>query len=162
MDFNSFGGLHNKLDGVRHCLEMAQIFAPDDISYLEYPSYAFYHIFLRKVWVCIFVRENVCCRRFGAANNESGLCCGCALTMGIIPVPACTDSTAAMRCQLCLSMYKKGLIMCSIRRRWSLEYSNTHHQDWLGSRTTAKHTVSRDHWGEKPSGYTKTRNNLFS
>ncbi|XP_022831849.1 uncharacterized protein LOC111360210 [Spodoptera litura] len=73
VDYCNIRGLHGNLNAVHQHLETAkptllfltetQISCPADISYLNYPGYKLEHNFLRRAGVCLYVREDVCCRR---------------------------------------------------------------------------------------------------
>lgn len=73
VDFCNIRGLHANLNAVHQHLETAQptllfltetqISCPAETSYLHYPGYKLEHKFLRRAGVCVFVREDICCRR---------------------------------------------------------------------------------------------------
>ena len=73
VDFCNIRGLHANLSAVHQHLEAAQptllfltetqISCPVDTAYLVYPGYRLEHKFLRRAGVCMFVREDICCRR---------------------------------------------------------------------------------------------------
>ncbi|XP_050682320.1 uncharacterized protein LOC126977512 [Leptidea sinapis] len=75
VDFCNIRGIHSNLIAVHHHLETAQpalcfltetqISRPSDTSYLTYPGYKFEHNFLPHAGVCVYVREDICCRRLG-------------------------------------------------------------------------------------------------
>ncbi|XP_046976468.1 uncharacterized protein LOC124542576 [Vanessa cardui] len=66
-------GLHSNLFAVHHHLETAmphllfltetQITSPADIAYLQYPGYSLEHNFKPSAGVCMYARNDVCCRR---------------------------------------------------------------------------------------------------
>lgn len=66
-------GLHSNLEQVHHHLETdkphlfflteTQIATPSDVSYLNYPGYSLEHKFKKYAGVCVFVRDDVCCKR---------------------------------------------------------------------------------------------------
>ena len=66
-------GSHSNLDPVHHHLETekphlfflteTQIAAPSDVAYLNYPGYSLEHKFKKRAGVCVYVRDDVCCRR---------------------------------------------------------------------------------------------------
>lgn len=73
MDFCNVRGLHSNLNAVHLHLETAQptilfltetqISCPANTSYLGYPGYKLEHKFLRRAGVCMYIREDICCRR---------------------------------------------------------------------------------------------------
>lgn len=66
-------GLHSNLDPVHHHLETekphlfflteTQITTPSDVAYLNYPGYSLEHKFKKRAGVCVYVRDDICCRR---------------------------------------------------------------------------------------------------
>ncbi|XP_063636069.1 uncharacterized protein LOC134806671 [Cydia splendana] len=80
VDFCNIRGLHSNLNSVHHHLETdkpallflteTQISTPADISYLMYPGYSLEHKFVSRAGVCIFVRDDICCRRLGSLEDR--------------------------------------------------------------------------------------------
>ncbi|XP_063530785.1 uncharacterized protein LOC134741818 [Cydia strobilella] len=78
-------GLHSNLAAVHHhletdkphllCLTETQIRCPADAAYLHYPGYTLEHTFKPRAGVCIYARDNICCRRLRnlEASNFSTL-----------------------------------------------------------------------------------------
>ncbi|XP_045509327.1 uncharacterized protein LOC123704883 [Colias croceus] len=75
VDFCNIRGLNSNLEAVHHHLETAkpallfltetQISSPADTSYLNYPGYVLEHTFVPRAGVCVYAREDICCRRLG-------------------------------------------------------------------------------------------------
>ncbi|KAL0841463.1 hypothetical protein ABMA28_015145 [Loxostege sticticalis] len=65
--------LHTNLDPVHHHLETekphlfflteTQIAKPSDVAYLSYPGFTLEHNFKKHAGVCVYVRDDICCRR---------------------------------------------------------------------------------------------------
>jgi hypothetical protein len=66
-------GLHSNLAAVHHhletdkphmlCLTETQIRCPTDAAYLHYPGYTLEHAFIPRAGVCVYARDDICCRR---------------------------------------------------------------------------------------------------
>ncbi|XP_061724920.1 uncharacterized protein LOC133530879 [Cydia pomonella] len=66
-------GLHSNLNAVHHHLETekpallflseTQIRCPADVAYLCYPGYSLEHNFKPRAGVCVYARDDICCRR---------------------------------------------------------------------------------------------------
>lgn len=80
VDACNIRGLHSNLNAVHHHLETAkpalffltetQISTPADVSYLMYPGYSLEHKFVSKAGVCMFVRDDICCRRIDSLEER--------------------------------------------------------------------------------------------
>ncbi|CAG4935338.1 unnamed protein product [Colias eurytheme] len=83
VDFCNIRGLHSNLTAVHQHLETSkpallfltetQISSPADTSYLKYPGYALEHLFVPRAGVCVYARDDICCRRLGVLEGNNNL-----------------------------------------------------------------------------------------
>ncbi|XP_061717541.1 uncharacterized protein LOC133525263 isoform X2 [Cydia pomonella] len=153
VDFCNIRGLHSNLSAVHYHLESApptilfltetQISCPADTAYLLYPGYTFEHKFMRHAGVCMYARQEICCRRLHAFEDRD---------LSVLWVRV--DYSGHTRVYACLYRSHSGntettrlfehlhLTADKLLEQYPsaelviLGDFNAHHVEWLGSRST--------------------------
>lgn len=153
VDFCNIRGIHSNLNDVHHHLETAkpslffltetQISRPADDSYLYYPGYKLEHTFVPRAGVCMYVRDDICCRRLSGFE-----------ALDFSTLWASVDCGGQSRVYVCVYRSHSGdaettrlyenisngldrvLEKFPTAEIVVLGDFNGHHADWLGSRRT--------------------------
>ncbi|XP_045449128.1 uncharacterized protein LOC123657650 [Melitaea cinxia] len=141
-------GLHSNLVAVHHHLETerphllflteTQIGSPADVTYLQYPGYSLEHNFKSHAGVCMFARDDVCCRRLRNLEIPNLSIMWCLLDTGMEQIVyACTyRSHSGDRETTRMFDYLSETADMVQRRHPAAQMVflgdfNAHHQDWL-------------------------------
>lgn len=153
VDFCNIRGLHTNLNAVHQWLETAkptllfltetQISCPADTSYLNYPGFNLEHKFVRRAGVCVYIREDICCRRLHALEDGDLSVLWLRVDHGgHTRIYACLyrshsgDSETARLIEHLQFTSDKVLEQYPSAEMVILGDFNAHHQEWLGSRST--------------------------
>ncbi|VVC97883.1 unnamed protein product [Leptidea sinapis] len=99
---------------------------PNDTSYLTYPRYKIEHNFLPHAWICVYVREDICCRRLG--NFEEDRVRIYRSHSGNAETDHLIDCVQAAIDDMLAQIPSAEIV--------ALGDFNGHNAEWLGSRTT--------------------------
>ncbi|XP_045450409.1 uncharacterized protein LOC123659201 [Melitaea cinxia] len=141
-------GLHSNLVAVHHHLETerphllflteTQIGSPADVTYLQYPGYSLEHNFKSHAGVCMFARDDVCCRRLRNLEIPNLSIMWCLLDTGMEQIVyACTYRSHSGDRETTRMFDYLSETADMVQRRYPaaqmvfLGDFNAHHQDWL-------------------------------
>ena len=153
MDYCNIRGMHSNINAVHQHLETAQptilfltetqISCPADTSYLHYPGYKLEHKFVRRAGVCMYVREDICCRRLqGLEEGDLSVLWARVDYGGHTKIYACLyrshsgDTDTARLFQHLQLATDKVLEQYPTAELVILGDFNAHHVEWLNSRST--------------------------
>lgn len=141
-------GLHSNLNPVHHHLETekphllflteTQIRCPLDAAYLHYPGYTLEHSFKQRAGVCVYARDDICCRRLRNLEDSSFSTLWVLVDTGVEKILYCSvyrshaDNSETTR----LFQHLSASAEVALQRYPSAQLVvlgdfNAHHQEWL-------------------------------
>lgn len=141
-------GLHSNLDPVHYHLETekphllflteTQIRCPSDVAYLNYPNYTLEHNFRQRAGVCVYARNDICCRRLRNLEDPDFSVLWILVDTGIEQILYCGVYRSHSGDQDTTRLFEHlgGVAELAQQRYPSAQLVflgdfNAHHQDWL-------------------------------